>query len=68
MMLSRMRSALALVALLSTAGCLDNVGPVAPEPDPDPRVTNPHPDQALFLEAARAAWQYADSQYQPATG
>jgi hypothetical protein len=68
MMLSRTRSALALVALLLVAGCLDNVGPVAPEPDPDPRVTNPHPDQALFLEAARAAWQYADSQYLPATG
>ena len=68
MMLARVRSALAMVAFLLTAGCLDNVGPVAPDPVPDPRVTNPHADQALFLEAARAAWQYADSQYQPATG
>jgi hypothetical protein len=56
------------LALVLTAGCLDNVGPVAPEPDPDPRVTNPHPDHALFLEAARSAWHYADTQYQPATG
>ncbi|MBW3656720.1 MAG: hypothetical protein KY444_11510, partial [Gemmatimonadetes bacterium] len=67
MMLARLRSVVAMVALLLTAGCLDNVGPVAPEPDPDPdpRVTNPHADQALFLDAARAAWQYADRQYQP---
>ncbi|HZG44536.1 MAG TPA: DUF3131 domain-containing protein, partial [Longimicrobium sp.] len=60
--------AFATLALLLTAGCLDTVGPVAPDPDPDPRVTNPHPDQGLFLEAARTAWHYADTQYQPATG
>jgi hypothetical protein len=68
MLRSAQRFAFVTLTLLLSAGCLDNVGPVAPNPDPDPRVTNPHPDQALFLEAARGAWRYAESQYQPATG
>ncbi|MBW3656422.1 MAG: DUF3131 domain-containing protein [Gemmatimonadetes bacterium] len=68
MLRSAHRFAFVTLTLLLTAGCLDNVGPVAPDPDPDPRVTNPHPDQAIFLDAARTAWHYADTQYQPATG
>ncbi|MBV9773482.1 MAG: DUF3131 domain-containing protein, partial [Gemmatimonadetes bacterium] len=55
---------LALVAACSTETAL---GPLAPELPPPGR-TAPHPDQALFLDAAKTAWTYADRQYQPATG
>lgn len=62
------RFAFVTLTLLFTAGCLGNAGRVAPVPEPDPRATYAHPDRALFQAAARTAWHYADTQYQPATG
>lgn len=62
------RSVIAGTALLLTAGCLDDQpGIVGPDPDPIPRGT-PHADHEVFVDAARAAWHYADTQYQPETG
>lgn len=62
------RSALAGLLVLFAGGCIDDVpGVVGPEPDPPVRGV-PHADQALFVDAARTAWHYADTQYQPETG
>lgn len=61
------RAAVALLLALAAACSEATLGPLAPELPPPGRVA-PHPDQALFLDAARTAWTYADRQYQPATG
>ncbi|CAA9369758.1 MAG: Permease of the drug/metabolite transporter (DMT) superfamily [uncultured Gemmatimonadetes bacterium] len=68
MILSPARRFSAIVLLALTAACADDApGPLLPEL-PVPTRPRPHPDRALFLEAARGAWTYAAAEYQPATG
>lgn len=65
---SALRLALSTLLVSLAASCTGTaLGPLAPELPP-PGVPEPHPDQALFLDAARTAWTYADTQYQPSTG
>jgi len=63
-----LRSIIAGSALLLTAACLDDQpGIVGPDAGPQTHGTQ-HADHAMFVDAARAAWHYADTQYQPETG
>lgn len=60
---------LSLLLVLLVAGCDgDPLAQIAPELPPPPSRAVPHEDRALFLEAARTAWAYADHHYRPATG
>ncbi|HEX7239925.1 MAG TPA: DUF3131 domain-containing protein [Longimicrobiaceae bacterium] len=64
-----LRLAAAALLLPLAAACDDAApSPLAPEIPPPPSGSSPHPDRALFLEAARAAWSYADREHNPATG
>jgi hypothetical protein len=66
------RSPLILLLFLASGAtaCGDSpTAPVGPEPPINqPAAPAPHPDAALFLEAARHAWAFVDRHYRPETG
>jgi hypothetical protein len=56
----------AAALLLALAACVED-SPLAPPP-PEPEPARPHADVALFTDAARAAWSYAEREYHPRSG